>query len=153
PSPPQQVQLARFEMRSNRVGPARARLLALLDTPGLAAEDVGDACLAVAETYRTEGRDRDCLAAIGDLGPRAAGTAAEPELLRLRARSLMRLDEEDGAIAVYREIATRFPSHPRADDALYGVGWRYEIRADFASAERAYTEVETRFPLEALADD
>jgi tetratricopeptide (TPR) repeat protein len=153
PSPPQQVQLARYEMRSARIGPARARLRALLDTPSLGAEEIGDACLAVAETYRTEGRDRDCLATIRDLGPRSAGTAAEPELLRLRARCLMRLDDEDGAIAVYREIATRFPSHPRADDAIYEVGWRYEIRDDFANAERAYTEAETRFPLEALADD
>ncbi|UCE02172.1 MAG: transglycosylase SLT domain-containing protein [Candidatus Latescibacterota bacterium] len=154
PNARETLKLARYEMRAGRPDRARRRLLALLDSGArLERSDTGEAWVAVAETYQRQGREERCLHTLYEHRTQIEGTESEPELLRLRARSLRRLGDEEAAIAVYRELAQRFPRHPRADDALYEVGWRYEIRGDFLRAENVFAEVERRFPRSKLADD
>jgi tetratricopeptide (TPR) repeat protein len=154
PNARETLKLTRYEIRAGRPDRARRRLLALLDgSARLERTDTGEAWVAVAETYQRQGREQRCLHTLYEHRAQIEGTDSEPELLRLRARSLRRLGDEEAAIAVYRELAQRFPRHPRADDALYEVGWRYEIRRDFLRAEKVFAEVERRFPRSKLADD
>jgi soluble lytic murein transglycosylase len=153
-TPEELLRLARHEMERGRSAGARMRLRTLLGKEReLQRKDAAAAWVGVAETYQRQGSHSSCLETLAAHSRQIVGTPSEPEMLRLRARSLRSLGNEDGAIAVYRDLAQRFPNHPRADDALYEAGWRYEIRDDFRAAEAVYASLQRHFPRSKLRDD
>ncbi len=148
------LRLAQHEIRRGRHAEARTRLRALLAHDGLLSRrHTAEAWVMVSETYQRQGQDSRCLETLAQNAAQIVDTPSEPEMLRLQARSKRRLGDEDGAIALYEDLAQRFPNHPRADDALYEVGWRYEIRGDFRKAEDVYASLQRRFPNSRLRDD
>lgn len=150
----ERLELARFEMRRGRHRSARIRLRALLDVePAPERKHVAAAWVAMAETYQRQRQERSCLDTLERQAKHIRGTPSEPEMLRLQARSQRRLGNEDAAIELYLKLAKRFPDHPRADDALYEAGWRYEIRGDFRRAEEIYARFQRSFPGSKLCDD
>ncbi|HZM17469.1 MAG TPA: transglycosylase SLT domain-containing protein [Candidatus Krumholzibacteria bacterium] len=155
-SPPDvetELLLARYEDRSQRAAQARQRLQALAASGRLTALQEGEAWVAVAESWRRQGRANDCLAVLSAHAERIRGTPSEPEMLRCRGRACRALGDEAGIMASYSELARRFPSDPNADAALYEVGWRQEIGNDYAAAMRTYATVEQQFPQSSLGDD
>jgi soluble lytic murein transglycosylase len=152
PGPEDELRLARFESRA-RPAKAMSRLDRLADTAGIEADIRAEAVVEMARIEQGAGRHTRCLQLLAARQASVAGTESEPELLRLRARSLCNTGAESRAIDVYRDLAQRFPEHPRADDALYEVGWRHEIRGDLRAAEAAFGLVATTFPRSSLGDD
>ena len=146
------LRMARFEMRSGRHSEARARLRGALER-GLPPAERGQARLAIAESFLRSGDPGNGLAACTRAARDTRGTALEAERLRLRARALRRLGRIPEALQAYRDLATRFPRHEKADDALYEVGWLQETQRQFAAAERAYLRVARAYPNASLADD
>jgi soluble lytic murein transglycosylase len=144
--------LARFEMRSGRHAEARARLRAAI-IAGLPVATRTEARLLVAESWFKSGEPAQCLQALERAALDTRGTDHDAERLRLRARAERALGRRDAAMRDYKELATRFPRHERADDALYEVGWLLEQGRRFAAAEQAYLRTVRAYPKGSLADD
>lgn len=146
------LRVARFEMRSGRHAEARARLRAAIER-GVPPADRAAMRLAITESLLRSGDPGNALAACERAARDTRGTALEAERLRLRARALRRLGRMQDALQAYRDLATRFPRHDKADDALYEVGWIQENQRQFAAAEKAYLRVVRAYPKASLADD
>jgi soluble lytic murein transglycosylase len=152
PHPSLVLAMARYEMRSDRHDAARARLRSAI-VAGLPATTRAEARLLVAESWLRSGDAAQCLKALDRAALDTRGTARDAERLRLSARALRMQGRRDDAIRAYRQLATRFPHHDKADDAVYEVGWLLENARRFADAEQAYLRAARAYPRGALADD
>ncbi len=153
PNPAEILVLARYEDRTQRPEAARRRLQARVDLDALNREDEAEMWVTMAESFRRQGRAADCLALLEAHESRIRSTQSEPEYLRVRGRAVRSLGDEAGIIANYGELARRFPADPNADDALYEVGWRYEIIGDFERAATTFAALQQDFPQSPLTDD
>jgi len=151
-APENVLRLAKFEVRTGRHERGRERLRAALTQPASRPQHA-EMHRVLADSYLRGGDAAAALKACESGAAVARGTPAAPELLRLRARALKNLGRRSDAMATYRDLARRFPSHGAADDALYEVGWQHEIRAAFDAAERAYLVCARTFRHGTLADD
>lgn len=149
----EELTLARYEDRSGHAERARNRLQNLSERPGLAGEAEAEIWTTLAGFLRRQGRATECLTLLQDKEGRIAGTPAEADLWLLRGRCFRTLGDEPATIESYREMARRFPTDPRADDALYEVAWRYEIGGDFEQAAEIFSSLTRRFPHSRLVDD
>jgi soluble lytic murein transglycosylase len=97
---------------------------------------------------RTSEAEATCvlIAREGDetLAPRALSTAA---------RWYWNADEDDKALALYRDAVARFPHSPEAPEALYAVGRIQQEAGRYPGAARTYTEVADRFPRASVAGE
>jgi len=153
PIPDEILVLARYEDRTQRPEDARRRLQASVDRAGLDRDAEAEMWVTMAESFRRQGRTANCLSLLEAQESRIRGTRSEPEYLRVRGRAVRSLGDETGIIANYGELAQRFPTDPNADDALYEVGWRYEIIGDFERAAATFAAVQRDFPQSPLTDD
>ncbi len=151
-TPEEVIRLAKFEVRSGRHERGRERLTAALRQPASRPQHA-EMYRVLADSYLRSGDAAAALKACESGAAAARSTPEAPELLRLRARALKNLGRRTDAMATYRDLARRFPSHAAADDALYEVGWQHEIRAAFAAAERAFLVCARTFRHGTLADD
>src|SRR5690606_14488904 len=61
------------------------------------------------------------------------------------ARALSRAGQEDGGLAVYRELVRRFPASAYTEQAYYRIANLEYTRGRFEEAERAYSDYLDRY--------
>ena len=153
-APPPELSLTRAEglLEANR---AQAALALLRRIPaGPASADDAFACRVQAATGRAWRRLREhgqALATLRPVAERCTDPALLPRVLFVLAGSEAVAGSRDGAVARYRDMAARFPSHPLADDALLAAadllasdGRIAEARAALADLVRSHPDGDVR---------
>jgi TolA-binding protein len=83
---------------------------------------------------------------------KATGRSSPEELWTLASQAF-EVKRYKEAIATFERLAETFPTHVRADDALYFRGQSYGHLAEWNRAIAAYQRLRTMYPESALADD
>ena len=93
--------------------------------------------------------DADGVAAA--LPPALADPALRADALWLAAESAAAAERADVAIQNYRRLATEFPQHPNAPDALYRLGHQLRLRGAWTDAAAAFHDLVAKHPDSPLA--
>jgi TolA-binding protein len=75
-----------------------------------------------------------------------AGTAAAPLAWMAAGDAALAAGDTKAAEGYYREVVSKYPTHPLASAAWMGLGLALEIKEDRAGAMEAYRAVTTRYP-------
>ena len=85
------------------------------------------------------------------LPPALADDALRADSLWLAAEAAAAAGDADAAIQDYRRLASEFPDHPNAPDALYRLGHRLRLRGAHADAAAAFQDLVAKHPDSPLA--
>jgi tetratricopeptide (TPR) repeat protein len=98
----------------------------------------------------TEGPDAKDFLAVAE---KFSGTDAAERAELLAAGALFTSGDYTGAATAFETFAQRYPSHPMAASAAYGIGASLEAQSKTAEALKAYESVVSNYPTSSVADE
>jgi TolA-binding protein len=90
---------------------------------------------------------------LGQLESGKPGANSSPEDLWKLGSQAFEAARYNDAVEIFKRLHTSFPTHDRADDAIYFKGQAYTNLKDWEKAIGAYQQLNEKFPDGALTDD
>ncbi len=108
---------------------------------------------AIGRAHRRDREHRRALASLEGVVARCADPAVVARVLYVAAGSRALSGDREGAIALHRELAARFPEHPLADDALLAAADLLAGDGRLAEAREALAALVRDFPSGDMRDE